>query len=396
MKPRFPFHSNQVWPPPLLVVPFIFIYGMLVLSLRLILLSYGHYKAALRVEDPDVEEIKNIKIVLLAGGAMVYALYRIWRFHPRCNSAYLVWLRLTPWTADKPLPLGPVHPVWQDAVVIGVLTLIAKWQAHLDPLLPAVAFGLAYLGGMTLVLLATRQRVSFLLGFLWPALILPFLNAIGFGLVCAAIVAVIWYGHRQSLRAFPWGSRTAPVRPAGSLMHTEIPQLSATGAPANVGWPFTVLGPKIRCLSIPTPAAFGFSALFGWWSFCLIECAQDGPPPEAIIVLTALIAFMRVGIYCSGVVTPFNIFGRFASGKLIIPGFDQVFLTPLVAVLVSLAGGIIIRHSGSWYPFVDAVVIGLICLVLFGGGPTRRKWVLTGDLRFSLPRRANNRLLRQV
>jgi hypothetical protein len=112
--------------------------------------------------------------MILGAAAVIYALYRLVRFHPACNRPYAAWLRLSPWTSARPLPLGPVHPAWQDAVVIGVLTAMAQWLAHADPALPVVAFGLTWLIGMTILLAVTRIWSAFLvLGFLWPALILP-------------------------------------------------------------------------------------------------------------------------------------------------------------------------------------------------------------------------------
>ncbi|HEY9508324.1 MAG TPA: hypothetical protein VIV82_00535, partial [Verrucomicrobiae bacterium] len=52
------------------------------------------------------EEFTNVwsSVLILAAGT--YAVFRIWRFHPACNHAYAAWLKLSPWTAERPLPLG--------------------------------------------------------------------------------------------------------------------------------------------------------------------------------------------------------------------------------------------------------------------------------------------------
>jgi hypothetical protein len=309
------------------------------------------------------------------------------------------WLRLTPWTHKKPLPLGPVHPVWQDVVVIGALTAIARWRLKESTFAPLITFGSTYLSLMTMVLLWTRRwAVGVVLGFLWPALMLPQLNATGFYLLLTAIVVVIWYGHRQSLRAFPWTTQDQPVKPPVSILQKEIQPVSATGAPAHVGWPLTAIGPKIKIISISTRTAFWLSALFAWWSFCAIECARDEFPPELLILFSFIAAALRFVAYCSYVVTPFNIWGRLVSGRFIVPGFDKVFVTPLAVILISIAGAIVIRRSGAWYPAAESVVIGLLWFVLFSGGPTRKNWVLTGYVRFQPPRRMTQQkaLLRQV
>src|SRR4029434_5072207 len=110
-----------------------------------------------------------------------------------------------PWTAANPLPLGPVHLVWQDAAVLGVLAAVAKWHAQANPALPVIAFGSVYLAGFTLLLAYTRRWTHCaLLGFLWPAFMLPIVKGPIAILGVLAIIAVIWHGHWKSLRAFPW------------------------------------------------------------------------------------------------------------------------------------------------------------------------------------------------
>ena len=65
---------------------------------------------------------------------------------------------------------------------------------------------------------------------------------------------------------------------------------------------------------------------------------------------------------------------------------------------LAIAGGVAIRHSDSWYPVVSACVVGLLWFTLLGGGPTMRKWILTGQRRYRSPARlgANKQLLRPI
>jgi hypothetical protein len=395
MKRSLPFHSSRVWPPLIGLIPFLIMYGMLVGSMRLIEVFVG---APFGLTD-NLEEVRNIETGLLAVAAGVYGIYRVWRFHPRLNFSYLNWLRLTPWTAAKPLPLGPVHLVWQDLLAVGVLTAIVKWQLHGIVFVPLVAFGSAYLALITLVLLLTRRWPEcVVLGFLWPALLLPQLNATGFGLVIVAIVVVTGYGHYRSLREFPWSPRDQPMNPPESILRKQIQPISATGAPAHVGWPMTAIGPKIKVGFISKQTAFWLGALFGWWSYCWLERDGEKTPPEFIIMFAMIAAFLRFAIYCSYAVAPFNIWGRIASGRLIVPGFDKVLLTPLAVTLISIAGAIIVHHSGAWYSEVESVVIALCWFVLLNGGPSRKNWVLTGYVRFKSPLRTTKKglPLRQV
>jgi len=209
MKHRWPFHCPTVWPPTILVALFFVVYGLLTSGLWFLQLRFVTVAGDLS----GLPEIKQLHQVILGGAAFIYAVYRLARFHPACHWTYAAWLKLSPWTPNQPLPLGPVHPVWQDAAVIGVLTAIAEWHAHVDPALPAVAFGLSYLIVMTGLLAMTRQWPAFLmLGFLWPALMLPDVEGWPGVVLLVAIVLVIWLGHRRSLRAFPWPFLDQPNR----------------------------------------------------------------------------------------------------------------------------------------------------------------------------------------
>ena len=396
MKSRFPFHSNAVWPSATLVIPFAVIYGLLLVSTWMIAKgTSGAFGAVF-----DATEITTMRAVILGGAAGVYALFRVLRFHPKCNLAYAAWLKLSPWTAGKPLPLGPMHLVWQDLAVIAILTLIASWRGHVNPALPAMVFGVVYLSVMTILLPFLRQwSASVALGFLWPALALPEIKIETVAGIFVAIAGVIWLGHWKSLRAFPWDTGADMQRRNGSIWQTEIRMepVTAVGAPANVGWPFTVLGPKSQGFSISTRTAFWLSALFGWWSFCLMRFFQTEPFPEIILVLAIPLGLMRFVIYCSGVLPPFNVWGRIVSGRLLLPGYDKVFLTPLAAVLMSIAGAIVLRRCGDWYPAGESLGMALIWFVVFSGGPTRKNWILTGQHRFRLMNQSRNRqLMRQV
>ena len=130
MKRRFPFHSNTVWPSGWMIFFFAAIYGILESGLWLLGIATPG-----SLDVSDVPDVKNIRTTILVIATIAYAFHRLWRFHPACNQAYAAWLKSTPWTANKPLPLGPVHWVWQDAVVLGTLTAIAIWHAGVRPAL---------------------------------------------------------------------------------------------------------------------------------------------------------------------------------------------------------------------------------------------------------------------
>jgi len=405
MKRRLPFHTNAVWPPLGWVVVFGLTYAMLDGGLWIIERS----APSLNGQLSGMPEITNIRAGILGVAAAFYALYRLWRFHPACNSGYAAWLKSSPWTPHQPLPLGPVHPIWQDAVVLGVLTALARWHARVAPALPVEVFGLTYLVAMTVVLACTRTWIPcLLLGFIWPAPALPVMRGWATVGIIAALVAVIWYGHRRCLHAFPWrqtelnqsDSRRADERK--SLMEKEIridiPINAPTVRASSLGWPFLWLSPKVECNSVSTSTSFFVSTLIGWWTYCAMVGFEIESCPAAILFVAALAAMIRFAIYCSGLGPSFNLWGRLASGRIIVPGFDQVAVTSLIVLALATAGGVAIGYSGSWYPMATACVVGVLCFVLLAGGPTMRKWILTGQHRYRSPSRlgANKQLLRPI
>src|SRR5262245_11459421 len=55
---------------------------------------------------------------------ILYAIWRVHGFHPQCRADYQKWLESTPWSSRKSLPLGPIHLVLQDVVIIGLVVLV--------------------------------------------------------------------------------------------------------------------------------------------------------------------------------------------------------------------------------------------------------------------------------
>src|SRR6266480_580575 len=81
MRRSFSFHSNAVWPPPLLVGLFVILYGSVAACLWLIELAAPNMGNAMS----DSAEILNIRTAILASAAGVYAL---------CLSALIGWWSL--------------------------------------------------------------------------------------------------------------------------------------------------------------------------------------------------------------------------------------------------------------------------------------------------------------
>ena len=209
---------------------------------------------------------------------------------------------------------------------------------------------------MTILLAYTRTAgAALLLGFLWPSLFLPQIEGAPEFALIALIIVVIELGHRKSMRAFPWMPAINFTEPAVPLLQRNIRIEFLKSAPSmknssDVGWPYLALSPKLCGKPISRGATLMLGALAGWWSFCIMEAAHDQLSAEVIVLFAVFAAGMRLAIYCAGLAPAFNLWGRIASGRTLMPGFDKVFVTPLATVAVAILGGIIIKHSGSWNP----------------------------------------------
>jgi len=381
MRRRIPFHSNAVWPPPFIVFLFVLTYGIFYGGMWLILYCSGARS------DLDTESMLGTSFVIL--GAVSFALFRLTRFHPAFHPRYAAWLRSSPWTWNRPLPLGPILLVWQDVFVIAVLAGVA-WCVHATAAFVPITFGLSYLIGLNIAMAVTRTWLPCLLmAFLWPALFLTQDKDFPTGCIVAGLVIVAWAGTRFSLRTFPWSRnelesmRDSAPNLAKSLASAEIrlpgSEKSVWAQVSNLGWPFNALSPKAKYYSIPRLASISLSLLLGWWVYCVTVAFESSIVPAAILFFAIFAAFIRLVLYCNGLRTPFNIWGRLATGRLIIPGFDRVFVTPLTAIGIAIAGGVVISHFDPSSPAIGAGLLALILYILLEGGPTMREWRLTGS-----------------
>src|SRR5262245_27308419 len=55
---------------------------------------------------------------VLIFGVVGYAVWRAIAYHPLFRPSYRTWLAGTPWKIPKPLPLGPIHLVPQDVLLV--------------------------------------------------------------------------------------------------------------------------------------------------------------------------------------------------------------------------------------------------------------------------------------
>jgi hypothetical protein len=326
----------------------------------------------------------RIFVIEMAFFVVLYAIYRVFAFHPALRPGYYHWLRGTPWTSRKRLPLGPVHLVLQDVLILGVAVGLCWPRCGTESLAVLQVFLAAYVIVLGFSHVLTGQKAwAYAVGVGLGFMVLFALSPLFF--VAAGITyAVAILGLRASLAHFPWDNV-----PQLQVLKQSFKSNARSKYKGMLGWPFERLGPGF---SFDNPFTLGDSLLTGllagWLLFVAgyqINTYDVKKSNEMILMVSSFFlaggAIMRIACYCDGYVSPLSLWGRLAHGRLIIPGYDQVYLAPLVAVLAFVAMATLPLWSGI--PGLIAIPIGLTMTwwTLFGMGPSLNAWRLTGNHR---------------
>lgn len=325
----------------------------------------------------------SLSLLLFAGG--LYGAYRVLAFHPVLRPSYRAWLEMSPWTGRKPLPLGPIHLVLQDVLLIG-LVMAAGWPLHGPGMLDVLAsFALAYLAilGISLALTGgsvAAYAVAFCLGlevrvwrdsYLWLAV--------------ALMTYLLGYvSLRRALARFPWPAK----RPIQSDFLTTPDKYSDR---TTLGWPFVSLAPKfLDENTVSWGHALTAGALAGWWAYVIGSLVSDpgdrfGLLLTILFVGSVLVPVGRLMRYTSGYQAPISLAGRIFTGRWIIKGYDQVFVAPALSFWVGVTIPVALLMTGL--PPELAVPPGLAASLAIGLGlgPDLKTWRLTGHHRLTVP-----------
>jgi hypothetical protein len=343
-----------------------------------------------RLGLPEIRGAFNpVRGMVVVMACVAYGVYRVLAFHPLFRPAYRSWLTLTPWTSDKPLPLGPLVLVPQDVVVLALMLALrhgAETGVREMPIVRPWAVPFALLIPYLLV----HCAAFFGTGLRGTA----FVSVFGLGLVIrlsfnppvalAAAVAVYlwtWLGIRRELARFPWQI------PAGwEKLGTALK--SGRESPAlGLGWPFDVLKPKPADGIRPTDALW-VSLLAGWLLYaCVIAAPFEHPVDRqgfvsfvfSVACLMSIVS--RFFAYFWHYLPPIGLWGRIRTLRWIVPGYDQIFVAPLAAVLVAILAPYGLARMDVPPEIALPAVLPLVLWVVLGVGPSLERWRLTGSHR---------------
>jgi hypothetical protein len=313
------------------------------------------------------------KLGVLSLAAAVYGLYRALAFHPAASTRYRAWLATTPWTHARPLPLGPIHLVLQDVLLVGLATAVGWGPAGTRALIVPLAFLTGYLVPLALELAVTGEGFyAYAVGF-GLGLVVRMLPDLPPALAAAAATYVVaLVGLRRSLRNFPW---ERPGKPPAS-------ERTIGGNP--LGWPFARLGPKfVDDWSIRLHNAALTSLLVGWWLHAVAALPWDPGDRWGLLLWAVLqgswvLPLCRLGVYIAGYAPPISLLGRLATGRWLIPGYDQVFVAPLLAFWVGVSLPLFLRLVGLHELVAMPLTLALTLFVVLAVGPDLKTWRLTG------------------
>jgi len=206
----------------------------------------------------------------------------------------------------------------------------------------------------------------------------------------AATAVVSQVGLWRSWLKFPWAEELKS-RPTilGYERKSSSDRTALHDDPTKLGslWPHSQLGFAQPSRAVVLWEAWTCAALVGWSIYAVagpVPFAANDVHQVAVTALTAgagIVALWRCLIYAKSHSPPFSFRGRIATGSLLIPGYDVVFLTPLAIVLGGLPA-----YFGLWSIGVPpvtslAITISLLLGLACTGGPRLRAWQLTAPCR---------------
>lgn len=334
--------------------------------------------------DESTAMALRIRDQVIIFGLVALGVYRAVAFHPVFRKSYSQWLEATPWTAAKPLPLGPVHLVPQDGAVLG-LVILAAHSPQVEVLSFLFSFLVPYLGLLCLAFVLT--------GPWWMA----YLPAFGLGLVTrliefptaalctiGAIYLAVCFGLPKAMARFPW-----ELPKPWETFKEQVFTVSKTRTnQKSLGWPYDHLQPNPPARGLSYRDGILLSLLAGWWTYTVasnITYEDDQHTMLAMANMVAVVAGVagRLGTYCNSHWPPISLWGRLLTFRWIIPGYDRVFVAPILTLLVGTACMVTIDHFSLPREIAQPISVTLTLLVALCAGPTLSNWQLTGAHRIT-------------
>ncbi len=355
-------------PHDIVIVPLL-VFHLVTVGLHLLL--FRHFQAT-------EEAAGRVLLAAMVLATMFQGAYRVIAFHPFYNADYREWLGRAPWHWPRPLPAGPIHLVWEDAVILGTFTGVTWYEAGLSAfVLPLVFLGVRAAFLMETFFLTGQRGHGWIIAFgfgwlVWTRSRSPLL--IG---STAVLTLVAELGLRASMRAFPWGDCRS------LFLRTCEPEAILS---KGLGWPYQGLGPLDEPGVLKGREKALVALLAGWSVFTMSSLASLAEDRVLIIQyawgFSGMAAVLgRLTTYLPGTDGPLSLAGRIRLGRWIIPGYDRLFLGPVAALIICGAGPFAFHRQGASWPVAFSATITLVVFVALTARPSLAAWRLTCDVR---------------
>ncbi|MCA9069009.1 MAG: hypothetical protein KDA84_08805, partial [Planctomycetaceae bacterium] len=305
----------------------------------------------------------------------LYGFFRSIYFQPALFEGYRTWLIHTPWRYGLPLPEGPVRLVLQDGVIVALLSGVGygHWP-ELWWVVPCV-FLSAYLLGTFIAFQRTEHfRHAYLLVLGLGVPVLNYQRPAVVAVVLVGLYGIAYHGLRDWLKT--------PGLPI-STVHLNFDSQAVRNR--HLGWPFDSLGPQPDPNSVSMGWAAALGILVGWWAIVLLRVITEKEFPTVFSILSfGFVSFLGLGRlvkYAWAYQPPISFWGRIKTGRWIIPGYDVIFLAPIVILL--LTGIVAWLLIGFRFPLENILPPFLAggVFVALGFPPNLEEWRMTGTHR---------------
>lgn len=323
--------------------------------------------------------------------AVLYGGFRVAFFHPFYRKDYREWLQTTPWSLGRRLPLGPIHVVWQDLFVLGVLMATTLRMSRPVPWAVPVAFLAAYFVVSMLPLLLTGESaIAFVIALLLGAVGRWVLEPAAVALLLAAVFVLCLVGLRRSMsRVHEWDLTWWHDQALTEIFSKNMANLAEANRKKILGWPYDRLSLKRNETPVRFRVGLCVCVLIGWWLHALlhpfaVQAQAFGRVPgpwgvSAMLTMPCLLlAGVRTGIYVWGYAPPIGLFARLVRFRWIIPGYDKVFVPPICILVLALYGPYAAKQMGIPWEYGVPLLVGLMLLVALTMPPSLDEWRLTG------------------
>lgn len=341
-------------------------------------------------------DLYRVRAVVAAPAAVLYGLYRVWAFHPVIRPAYRRWIEQVPWTPAKRLPLASLTPGPAELLLITFLCWLSGRGNAQGALAPLVGFLVAYCLAICMIAAMCHRRRTWYLGTLGLGLALRLVAnpwvAMG---VLLAVFAALLIEVRALLDPSCWPTEDPllKVRLAFGTARAraeaqELSRLVMRARPESLGWAHGLIGPRPVRRHLLWPETCLLPLVAGWLFYAVLagpvasEGTVEAAPWLLLVFMANLVcAVFRTVVYVSSHWPPISFWGRLWTGRLIIPGYDKVFLAPLGALAVFFTLEFVLDQLAI-SPEIAQPIVAAACIAAWMNiGPGLRDWELTGQHR---------------